>query len=393
MNVDVVIIGGGAAGLMCAIEAGRRGRSAVVLEHQDRVGKKIRISGGGRCNFTNRLVTPDNFISDNPRFSTSALSRFTSDDFIARVGGHRISFYEKKDGQLFCTGSAQQIVDMLLEDCYSANVSIRTQCEVGSIDIRERSSAGRFSVRTAAGEISCDSVVIATGGLSIRKIGATDFGYECARRFGHTIVPPRPGLVPLLWQETERSRFATLAGVSLRASVSVGKIRFTDEILFTHTGVSGPAVLQISNYWREGEHVSIDLLPECDLEQIFEENRSSTMTVGAVLSRMLPRRFVDAFIITSLLGTPMNRLRKTDSRALIESLRAWTITPSGTEGFEKAEVTCGGVETREISSKTMESNRVAGLYFIGEVVDVTGWLGGYNFQWAWSSGWAAGQSV
>jgi predicted Rossmann fold flavoprotein len=336
-NADVIIVGAGAAGLMCAIEAGKRGRSVVVLERNPSLGEKIRISGGGRCNFTNVNTQPENFLSDNASFHKSALSRYKPEDFLRLVERHRISWHEKKLGQLFCDRSSQEILAMLKKECGAAGVKIVTSCRIETI--------GRgFTVSTNLGVFESGSLVIATGGLSIPKIGATDLGYRVAKQFGLRVTTLRPGLVPLLFDEPKELH--TLHGVSFEAEVRCGRTRFRENVLFTHRGLSGPAILQISSYWKAGETIEIE-------------------ATGA-----RPRRLV---------------------QALKES--AWLVTPTGTEGYAKAEVTAGGVDTDELSSKTMEARKVPGLYFIGEVVDVTGWLGGFNFQWAWASGFAAGQSV
>ena len=354
-SADVIIIGGGAAGLICAIEAGKRRRSVIVLERNDAVGKKIRISGGGRCNFTNLYVTHENFVSGNPNFHKSALARYTPADFIAMVERHGISYHEKKLGQLFCDDSSQQIIDMLL----SESGEIVLNCQVESVEKRRR-----FELKTNVGEFDCESLVIATGGLSIPKIGATDFGYAIAKQFGLNLTDVRPGLVPLLLSDPESGPFRALHGVSLNALVRFGRTSFRENILFTHRGVSGPAILQISTYWKPGEALSIDVLPD--------ENG------------VLPRRFLQTW--NAVYGTA--KPRELDGR-----LHNWSVTPSGTEGYAKAEVTAGGIDTRELSSQTMESRKIPGLYFIGEVVDVTGHLGGFNFQWAWASGYVAGQAV
>jgi predicted Rossmann fold flavoprotein len=347
MAYDVVIIGGGAAGLMCAIEAGKRGRSVAVLERNESVGKKIRISGGGRCNFTNIYTSPENFISRNPNFHKSALSRFTPDDFIRLVRRHHIAYHEKKLGQLFCDGSSQQIIDILLKDCVDAGVHIHVSCSVSDI---QKDKA--FTVSSNIGDFDCESLVVATGGLSVPKIGATDFGYRVARQFGIRVVDARPGLVPLTLAGDEGKSLQELSGVSLEAKVSLSRITFLENILFTHRGLSGPAILQISSYWRPGEPIVIE-------------------------PKQQPRRFVQKWR-ELYPNTPIGD---------------WSLRPAGTEGYAKAEVTVGGVDTDDLSSKTMEARAVPGLYLIGEVVDVTGHLGGFNFQWAWASGFAAGQYV
>ncbi len=361
MTLDVVIIGGGAAGLMCAIEAGKRGRKVAILEHNDRVGKKIAISGGGRCNLTNVHTGPDNFISANSHFAKSALARYTPDDFIRMVKRHRIAIHEKKLGQLFCDGSAQQIINMLLKECADAGVRIIADCRVSKVGRASgNGKEDQFEVVTNRGSFECASLVIATGGLSVAKLGASDFGYRVARQFGHRIIETRPALVPLTLAGDEGTRLSALSGVSIEAEVKCDRRSFRENILFTHRGLSGPAILQISSYWRAGDPIVIDAAPDDNI-------------------RGLPRRFLQTW--RELYG---------DDPAL---LRDWKLTPSGSEGYGKAEVTVGGVDTAELSSRTMESKRIHGLYFIGEVVDVTGQLGGFNFQWAWASGFVAGQVV
>jgi len=337
MKADVIVVGGGAAGLLCAIEAGRRGRKVLLLEHNATIGEKIRISGGGRCNFTNIHTQPENFISENPSFAKSALSRYTPETFLALVERHRIRWHEKKSGQLFCDGSSREILSMLRKECDSAGVTILTECRVSSVQ-------KGFVVETSRGVLDCESLVIATGGLSIPKLGATDFGYRIAKQFGLRMTTTRPGLVPLTFDEPKELH--ALHGVSFEAEVRCGRTRFREKVLFTHRGLSGPAILQISSYWKPGEIVTIE-------------------AVG-----MKPRRLAQSW-----------------------EGDVWSLRPSGTEGYAKAEVTAGGVDTRELSSQTMEARKAPGLYFVGEVVDVTGQLGGFNFQWAWASGFAAGQVV
>ena len=363
--------------MMCAMEAGKRGRKVVVLEHNESVGKKIRISGGGRCNFTNTLTTSDNFISDNPNFHKSALARYTPDDFIALVRRHRIAFHEKKLGQLFCDSTSDAIIAMLLEECRDAGVEIRTACSVSEISKTER-----FRLTTNLGEMTGDSLVIATGGLSIPKIGATDFGYRIARRFRLATTQTRPALVPLTVSGPEADTFHDLSGVSVDALVCCGATQFRENILFTHRGLSGPAILQISSYWKPGQSITIDLLPD-EVDAISPQ----------ALRRRLPNRLGQK--ILDLYAPPVSDAQWTREQAedFRNRVRHWQVKPSGTEGYAKAEVTLGGIDTRELSSKTMESREVPGLYFIGEVVDVTGQLGGFNFQWAWASGFVAGQYV
>ncbi len=380
---NVIIVGGGAAGLMCAIEAGRRGRSVMVFEHAERLGKKILISGGGRCNFTNINAGSENFLSANPDFCKSALSRYTPADFIGLVEKHRIPYHEKKLGQLFCDGSSRQIVGLLEEECKAAGVEIRLGCKVHGIH-RNLS----FQVETNHGLFSSDSLVIATGGLSFAKLGATDFGYRTAKEFGLKLTEARPALVPLEFREP--AGYGALSGISIDAAVYCNKQSFRENILLTHRGLSGPAILQISSYWREGESIEINLLPGRSAESIFSE-KCGNQTLSTVLSQYLPRRFVLHWCGPTMSSKPPKQFGRAELEAIAQRLHHWEITPQGTEGYQKAEVTLGGVSTAELSSKTMEARSVPGLYFIGEVVDVTGWLGGYNFQWAWASGHAAGQ--
>lgn len=382
---DVVIIGGGAAGLFCAIESGKRGRKAVVLEHNQEVGRKILISGGGRCNFTNRTVKAENFISRNPHFAKSALARYTPDDFIALVKKHRIDFYEKTLGQLFCRKSSRQIIAMLLAECKDAGVKVLTGCEVSSVE-----KPDGFTIKTNLGDFAAESVVIATGGLSFPKVGATGFGYEIAKKFGHSLVETRPSLVPLTFQ---KDSFTSLAGVSVNAEVSTGKRVFRENILFTHRGLSGPAILQISNYWDPKKPVAIDLLPDSDIESLFEDHRESKQLLDNFLGRVLPSRVAEEFTKRYFANKPIVQMSQKEIQTVCDVVKGWQTLFGGTEGYDKAEVTLGGVNTEELSSQTMESKRVPGLYFIGEVVDVTGWLGGYNFQWAWSSAAAAAAAV
>ncbi len=387
-DYDLIVIGAGAAGLMCAIEAGARGRRVLLLEHNDAPGKKIRISGGGRCNFTNLHSAPVNFLSDNPHFCISALARFTPADFVRLVERHGISYHEKTAGQLFCDGSAAEIVGMLLGECARAKVEIRLSAVVTGIRKEKR-----FAVEIPGGELSAPALVIATGGLSIPRLGATGFGYRIAQRFGHAIVEPHPGLVPFLWAEPERRLFGNLGGVSLDVSIATETTAFRDSMLFTHRGLSGPAVLQLSSAWRAGQSVTIDFLPDQPVRELIEKNRASSLPFPALLAPFMPRRLADRLCTLHGLADPPNRIPSREIPRIEKLLHRWILTPAGTAGFEKAEVTVGGVDTREISSRTMESRRVPGLYFIGELLDVTGWLGGHNFQWAWASGWAAGREA
>jgi len=391
---DVIVIGGGAAGLFCAIHAGKRGRKVLVLEHSETIGKKIRISGGGRCNFTNIRTNPDNFTSSNPHFSKSALARYTPADFISLVERHGIAYHEKKLGQLFCDGSSQQIVDLLLRECEAAGVEIRRGCQV--LNVSKDQQASSFSIQTNQGNFRSSSLVIATGGLSIAPLGATDFGYRIARQFGLKIEEPRPGLVPLTLTSQMLKQLAKLSGISLEALVSCvseNAPEFRENILITHRGLSGPAILQISTYWKLGTPISINLLPEKDVYEMLRSNQSSGIELANLLSRYLPKRFAQAWCELYVASKPLKQYDVTELRDIAQKFHHMQITPAGTEGFRKAEVTAGGVATTELSSQTMEAKRVPGLYFIGEVVDVTGQLGGYNFQWAWASGYAAGQFV
>ena len=385
---DVIIVGAGAAGLFCAIEAGKRGRRILVIEHNAQIGRKILISGGGRCNFTNQNVKPENFISKNPHFSKSALARYMPEDFIELVKKHRIEFYEKKLGQLFCRQSSRQIVEMLLRECEKAGVEILTNCSVKTLMKDEF-----FEIETSRGKFAAESLVIATGGLSFPKIGATDFGYRIARQFGLKIIETRPALVPLVFAGGRSQNFQKLAGVSIDALAATGKQAFRENILFTHRGLSGPAVLQISNYWQEKKPILFDLMPDTDALEVLEKNHASKQNLDNFLSRFLPNRFAEIFTALNFPNKPLNQLSRKQIEEIAEKLNAWQIRFDETEGYHKAEVTLGGVDTDELSSQTMEAKKVAGLYFIGEVVDVTGWLGGYNFQWAWASGFAAGQVV
>lgn len=385
VKLDVVVLGGGAAGLMCAIEGGKRGRRVVVLESAEKIGKKILISGGGRCNFTNLHCQPRNFLSRNPHFAKSALARYTPADFIALVEKHGIAYHEKTLGQLFCDHSASQIVTMLEAECRAANVKI-----VADARIREVSRDTSFVVRCDGDEYQAASLVVATGGLSIPKMGATPFGYDLARQFGLQIVQTRPALVPLVFSAADRKRFADLAGVSTEVIASAGKEGFREKMLFTHRGLSGPAILQASSYWEEGEGVRIDLAPNRAATQKIREAGTRGMPVTEkALREFLPKRLAERWLELH----PPKAWTNVALDAFEKELHAWEIHPAGTEGYEKAEVTAGGVDTGELSSKTMESHKVPGLFFIGEVVDVTGQLGGFNFQWAWASGAAAGRAV
>jgi len=384
---DVIVLGAGAAGLFAAAEAGRRGRRVVVLERAAEPGRKILISGGGRCNFTNIYCRPENFLSGNPHFARSALARYTAADFIALVERHGIRYHEKTLGQLFCDGSSTQILEMLLAECASAGVGVVTGCDVAGV------SAG-FSVETSRGRFEAPRLIVATGGLSIPRLGATDLGYRIARAFGIAVVPPRPALVPLVFDGDDRARWTDLAGVATTVGASANGVTFRERLLVTHRGLSGPAVLQASSYWQPGEAVEIDLLPDVDLVRELSDRRAAgdTQTTKTALGEWLPRRFADRWFEVMASPSVIAATGNDELSALSAGLHAWRVRPAGTEGFAKAEVTAGGVDTRELSSQTMEARRVPGLHFIGEVVDVTGHLGGFNFQWAWASAHAAGNA-
>ncbi len=393
---DAVIIGAGAAGLHCAAMAGQLGARVLLIDHAEKVAEKIRISGGGRCNFTNRETTAAQFVSANPAFCKSALARYTPQDFIALMQRHRIAFHEKHKGQLFCDESADDIIQMLLRECDAGTVTRWQPCAVGEVT---HGTAG-FELGTDRGVVRAARLVVATGGLSIPKIGATDFGYRLARQFGHHTIETRPALVPLTFDAAAWQPFVPLAGLSIDALVSTGsgKTRgeFAEDLLFTHRGLSGPAVLQISTYWQPGTALDFDLAPAHDLQaHLSAAKKSSQRKLSNELAELLPRRLSDAWLVgyPELAHRPMPELRDHDLHALANSMKRWKLVPNGTEGYRKAEVTSGGVDTRELSSATMESNRVPGLHFIGEVVDVTGWLGGYNFQWAWASAAACAETL
>lgn len=389
-KTDVLIIGAGAAGMMCAIQAGQRGRHVVLLDHAAKIGKKIFISGGGRCNFTNVNTKPESFVSQNAHFCKSALTRFTPSDFIALVKKHRIAFHEKKLGQLFCDGSAQNIIDMLVSECEDAGCQFKLDCKVESIKKEDS-----FVVTTSKGTFTSESLVIATGGLSIPQIGATGFGYEIARQFGLKIVETRPALDGFNFADDDIREMTELTGLSIDTVVSANGASFRENILFTHTGLSGPASLQASLYWNPGKYLSINLLPTIDAEEWLLETRRSGSKVELknILAEQLPKRFAEKFCKLYQPSVPISQLSEKRLTELAEHLHDWKVKPARTVGYKKAEVTRGGVDTNELSSKTMEAKKVPGLYFVGEVVDVTGQLGGYNFQWAWASGYAAGQYV
>jgi predicted Rossmann fold flavoprotein len=379
---DVIVIGGGAAGMMCALTAGQRGRSVALLEHNERVGKKIAISGGGRCNFTNLRAGPDNYLSATPDFCRSALARYKPADFLALVEKHGIAYHEKTLGQQFCNTSSRAIIEMLVAECREAGVEILCNCKV-----QEVRKPDAFALTTSLGLLQCDSLVVATGGLSFAKLGATDFGYRIAEQFGLRMTSLRPGLVPLVWQDGEGHPLKELSGLSLPVTASCGGARFSEAMLFTHRGVSGPVILQISSYWNGRDPVEIDLLPGT------AEELGPGGPVLPQLAKFWPRRFAEVWCGRHAPQRPLAQSSRAEREALEQNLHRWPLRFSGTEGYPKAEVTLGGVDTRDLSSKTLEARAVSGLFFVGEVVDVTGWLGGYNFQWAWASGNAAGLAV
>ncbi len=389
---DVIVLGAGAAGLMCAIAAGRRGRRVLVLDHADKVGKKILISGGGRCNFTNIHVTHENFLSENPHFARSALARYAPNDFVEMVARHNIPYHEKTLGQLFCDRTSRDIVAMLERECAEAGVRIELETRIESV---VAAGAHDFSVVTTAGTFEAESVVVATGGLSIPKMGATGFGYDLARQFGLRIVEPRPGLVPLIFSAEDRERWCALSGVSTEVVASAGKRKpaFREKLLITHRGLSGPAILQISSYVAAGESLSLDLAPGQDIfsPMLAPDAPRDTTAAASALRAVLPSRWAERWMQVNV--PPVRTLSNAAISTLEERLHAWRITPAGSEGYAKAEVTAGGVSTAELDPKTLEARAVPGLFFIGEVVDVTGWLGGFNFQWAWASGFCAGQAA
>lgn len=395
-RVDVVVIGAGAAGLFCAGIAGQSGLKVLVVDHAAKVAEKIRISGGGRCNFTNREVGPAHFLSENPHFCRSALARYKPQDFIALMQRHRIAFHEKHKGQLFCDDSAEDVIAMLLRECDAGSVTRWQPCAVDSV----RSAAQGFEVDTARGTVQAARVVVATGGLSIPKIGASDFGFRLARQFGHRVVETRPALVPLTFDANTWAPFSPLSGASLPVEISTGegraRMRFVEDLLFTHRGLSGPAILQISSFWHVGTPLQIDLLPGDDLAQrLIEDKTGERRQLGNVLAQHLPARLAEAWLALQpeLARRPLADQRDRDLRGLGERVNAWRVLPQGSEGYRKAEVTAGGVDTREVSSQTFESQRQPGLHFVGEVLDVTGWLGGYNFQWAWASAAACARGL
>jgi len=404
MHFDVIIIGAGAAGMMCAAQAGGRGRRVLLVEHSAKLGERIRISGGGRCNFTNWTVSAENYLSQNPHFCRSALARFSQFDFIAMVEKRRIPYHEREHGQLFCDESAEEIIAMLRDACDDASVKWALQCAVQHIERNDGHAVKRYRVATDNGSFTCQSLVVATGGLAIPKIGASPFGYRLAEQFGIPVIAPKPALVPLALAPEVLEPIKPLAGATLDAVAQFGPAGFRENVLITHRGLSGPAILQISSYWQMQEYragkkqpVEIDLLPGLDAGTWLEEHRQGRIHLPNLLAEHLPRRFAHEWCALyggeKLVSRPIGELGRRDLDAIAARLNAWPLMPAGTLGFAKAEVTLGGVSTAALSSKTMEATAAPGLYFIGEVVDVTGWLGGYNFQWAWSSGWVAGQFV
>ena len=389
MKFDVAIIGAGAAGMMCAFEAGRRGRNVVLIDHASKLAEKIRISGGGRCNFTNLHAKPENYLSINPHFCRSALARYTPQNFMDWLDSHGIAYHEKKLGQMFCDAGSQAIITMLKNECDAAGVQWVMPCKVESVTHDKD-----FHIVTERGVVQAQALVIATGGLSIPKIGATPFGYRIAQQFGVAVTKLKPGLVPLSFQPEAWAPYMELAGVAVDAIVSCGKRAFRENLLFTHRGLSGPAILQISSYWEPGEPLHINLLPEQDMRALFSEHHGSRLLLDNFLAQYLPKRLAEVWCAHTLAeNKPLNQYADKELATLAAKLHGWQIIPSGTLGYAKAEVTCGGVDTRALSSKTMQAEAVPGLYFIGEVVDVTGQLGGYNFQWAWASAHAAGLAV
>ncbi len=391
-KTDVIIIGAGAAGLMCAIEAGKRHRKVLVLDHANKPGKKILMSGGGRCNFTNYHVSHENFISHNPHFCKSALHRYTPFDFIQLVKKHHIPFHEKAHGQLFCDNKSSDIVNMLLSECETNRVNIQLNTEIKEII----SSNNSFILKTNRDDFQCESLVIASGGLSIPTMGASPFGYKIAEQFGLKLWPTRAGLVPLTLQPEDKEKFSTLSGVALNTLISSPRKQFHEHMLFTHRGLSGPAILQISSYWEFGEPLTINLLPDLPVQHLLQKAQENNpqQLLKTFLFQYFPKRVAETlFLNNHWFEKPLKSLSSATCKAITEYLTHFIIKPNGTEGYRTAEVTLGGIDCNAISSKTMEATNVSGLYFIGEVLDVTGWLGGFNFQWAWSSGWAAGQVV
>ena len=392
IKTDVLIIGASASGLMCAIEAGKRGRNVIVLDHANKPGKKILMSGGGRCNFTNNDVSASHYISHNPHFCKSALSRYTQWDFIALVNEYQIPYHERDHGQLFCDNSAKDILKLLLSECEKVNTDIRLNCDIKKI---HKTDNNLFAVETSLGNFQASSLAIASGGLSIPKMCASPLGYKVAEQFGHHIWPTTAGLVPFTLQPHDKDLLSELSGIAVNSIVSNERNHFRENILFTHRGLSGPAILQISSYWKPGEAIYINLLPELDVVDFLKKRQTThpNLKLKTVLNEILPKRLIPAVLGQEAIDKTLQTLSQTRCQEIAQQLQHWPIKPNGTEGYRTAEVTLGGIDCNELSSKTMESSKIAGLYFIGEVVDVTGWLGGYNFQWAWSSGWCAGQVV
>lgn len=391
-DVDTIIIGAGAAGLMCAIEAGKRHRKVIVLDQANKAGKKILMSGGGRCNFTNYYSSPEQFLSHNSHFCKSALTRYTQWDFIELVKKHKIPFHEKTLGQLFCDNKSSDIVAMLLQECEDARVTLMLNTD---IQHAEKMPDGRFKISSSRGDFHCQSLVVATGGLSIPSMGSSPFAYKIAEQFALAVWPTRAGLVPLTLDVQDKERLSVLSGVAVDSLVENGRISFRENLLFTHRGLSGPAILQISSYWHPGETIQINLLPDTFLFDALKTARTESPLkhVNTFLCQYLPRRVVDVFVCAETSEKKLSDMSNRELESVARQINQWTIKPNGTEGYRTAEVTLGGIDCNEISSKTMMANKVPGLYFIGEALDVSGWLGGYNFQWAWSSGWAAGQVV
>lgn len=390
-TIDVVIIGAGAAGLMCAIEAGKRHRKVLVIDHANKPGKKILMSGGGRCNFTNYNVTSDHFISHNPHFCKSALTRYTQWDFIELVKSHRIPFHEKTLGQLFCDHKSKDILEMLLLECQKSGVDIQLNTVIENISTL---NDHHFKIQTNRGVFNCESLIIASGGLSIPTMGASPFGYKIAEQFGIKVWPTRAGLVPFTLHVEEKEKLAELSGIAVASIVSNKQKEFKENILFTHRGLSGPAILQISSYWQPGEEILINMLPEIDLLPMLKSaQQHSQKQLKSLLCELLPKRVIEVLFGSYEIDRKISSISTKELETIAHQMNRWKLKPNGTEGYRTAEVTLGGVDCNAISSKTMEANHVSGLYFIGEVLDVTGWLGGYNFQWAWSSGWVAGQVV
>jgi predicted Rossmann fold flavoprotein len=386
---EVIIIGAGAAGMMCAIETAKRGRQVMLLDHSDKPGRKIIISGGGRCNFTNMATSPENFLSQNPHFCKSALKRYTQYDFLDLVEKHQIAWHEKKLGQLFCDKSSRDIVKMLVDECQEHGVELRNGCKVDNISKKDDG----FELTTSMGPLSCDSLVIATGGLSVPGTGASGFGFKVAKQFALNMIPTRAALVPFMWNEKDKEIFTTLSGIALPCSVSCGEGYFEESFLFTHKGLSGPVMLQISSFWEEGNSVTVDLLPDLEPDFLLKAKASEPgKKIEHFIQPHFPKRVFKTFKDLWLKDSkPIGQIPEKTVQEITDKFKKWQVKPHTTEGYRTAEVTVGGVDTNELSSKTMESKKVPGLYFIGEVMDVTGWLGGYNFQWAWSSGWCAGQ--